>query len=65
MYSPSGVVHGPGYTDVHVFIPAWNMMGLALILGTVLMLLAGARAPTLKAPARPGWPPCWSSGSSG
>lgn len=51
MYSPRGVVHGPGYTDVHVYIPGWNLMALALILGAVLMLVA-ARAHTLRATFR-------------
>jgi uncharacterized membrane protein (UPF0182 family) len=51
MYSSRGVVYGPGYTDVHVMIPALNAVSIALVLGSVLLLVAvGARS--LKATVR-------------
>ncbi len=46
MHSARGVVHGPGYTDVHVMVPALNTMLAALAIGGVLLLLA-VRAQTL------------------
>jgi uncharacterized protein len=45
LHSTRSVVHGPGYTDVHVLIPALNAMSLALAAGFVLLLVAvGARS---------------------
>lgn len=40
MYSTRGAVFGPGYTDVHVMIPAYNVMLVALGIGIVLLLRA-------------------------
>ncbi len=40
MFSSRGVVHGPGYTDIHVMLPALRLMFWALGLGAVLLLVA-------------------------
>jgi hypothetical protein len=40
MYSTHGVVYGPGYTDLHVMLPALKLMFWALALGSVLLLVA-------------------------
>lgn len=40
MHSTRGAVHGPGYTDVHVVVPALNWMSGALAAGAVLLLVA-------------------------
>lgn len=48
MFSPHGVVYGPGWTDVHVYLPAYRVLIAALILGAVLLVWA-ALAHGLKA----------------
>jgi hypothetical protein len=52
MYSTRGVVYGPGYTDIHVMLPALKLMFGALVVGAVLLLVAVAArslSATLKA----------------
>lgn len=51
MYGHRSVVYGPGYTDVHVLIPALKVMGLVL-LGGAGLLMAAAFARGLKATMR-------------
>ncbi|HEX7879473.1 MAG TPA: UPF0182 family protein, partial [Candidatus Eisenbacteria bacterium] len=47
MFSAQGVVHGPGWTDVHVRLPAYRILIGALVLGALLFVRA-AVAHTLK-----------------
>ena len=42
MYSTHGVVYGPGYTDLHVLLPALKLMFWVLAIGSVLLLVAVA-----------------------
>ena len=48
LFSARGVVHGAGYTDVHVVLPALRIMFWALLAGAVLLLVA-VRARSLSA----------------
>ena len=43
MYSTEGVVHGPGWTDIHLRLPAFAVMIALSALAGVLVLLAPAR----------------------
>lgn len=52
MFSNRGVVHGPGYTDIHFMLPALRIMFWVLGVGAVLLLAAVAArslSATLKA----------------
>jgi len=44
LYSELGVVLGPGWTDVHVRLPALIVMGFVLLIAGALPLFAGFRA---------------------
>jgi len=40
MFSSRGVVYGPGWTDVHVYLPAYRVLIGALIVGALLLVRA-------------------------
>ncbi|MBD3427047.1 MAG: UPF0182 family protein [Candidatus Omnitrophica bacterium] len=44
MFSELGIVTGPGWTDVNIRIPAYNVMIVVLLLGAVLVMLPAIRA---------------------
>ncbi|MBD3379854.1 MAG: UPF0182 family protein [Candidatus Omnitrophica bacterium] len=39
MFSRLGIVTGPGWTDVNIRIPAYNLMAAALVVGAVILVL--------------------------
>ena len=43
MYSNSGVVFGPGWTDTNVLIPAYNIIVVLMILISIIMLIPSFR----------------------
>jgi uncharacterized membrane protein (UPF0182 family) len=47
LYSPRGVIHGAGYTDVHATLPVLWIL-LVVCVATALSLFAGARLGTFK-----------------
>ena len=38
LYSVHGALHGAGYTDIHVRLPAYNALAIILVIAAVLML---------------------------
>lgn len=42
LYSPSGAVYGAGYTDVHVLLPAYNILFVMGLAAAVLIVFAGS-----------------------
>ena len=39
MYSSSGVVYGPGWSDTHILIPAYNIIIVFMILASILIII--------------------------
>ena len=48
LYSPRGVVFGPGYTDINAYLPAyWELIGLAVLAAAAMLFNAKLRSTRL------------------